>query len=367
MTPEEIKQAIARADEAIARSVRAGQKPDPSDLLLLQHLSPPRTLRDRIYSSAFPLVIVVAAMIVLAILATNRPPVVEMIGEARTTAFDLTFDGASDFATLDRTALNLVGAEAATFRASGFASAWLGNCALDLSDEDLQFEAGRVSLPLGGATRLRMEVARNEASFGGPNPSLSLYLASETDSVVDALGVSDVRPQRSSEACRNSNILTLDPEEPVRIEIAVPRVAAAEFPDFLSSLLRIPVSTADFGAARRPGYPESCALQSAQVTVRQEIAFPRVSASKLITLPPGVCLEIIDGDVDVRPYSDGSFGVRFTSASANIDDGLPADAPTLTYLEILTADPDIGLILSAIAFILTTVWSVAVLLKEILT
>lgn len=364
MTPQETKDAIACAEAAVANALRSGEKPDPSDLLLLQHLTPPRTFCERIRASAFPLIVVTIAMLIMALLATSRPPVVEIAGEARTTALDLTFN--ADLP--DSKALILASRSALQFRASGFSRALIGACTLDLLEESLLFTGTRIHLPLGGATHLRLEADRLEASFGGANPSLSLFVTSETNSVVDAFGVTIDNPQRLEAECHGQNDVELDPgeTEPVQIEIAVPRVAAADFPDFLTPLLKLPVSAVTFGHLRTASHTEFCALQSAQMLVRQEIKVLGISAEETVTPPAGTCFEITGGDVTVTPLSDGVFKVRFASTASNVDDGLPANATTSTYLEILTSAPHISLILGAITFILTTVWSIAVLLKEIL-
>ena len=364
MEREEIKQAIAHAEKAVARAIREGRTPASADLLLLQHWKREKTLRDRFRDSAFPLLVVAVAMLVMILMATHRPPVTKVQGRLQTTAVDLQLTKAPSFGSLDLQRAK----EVTTFRAFGFAVARLGSCQLDVSNRGVRFQGSGLHLPLNGAERLRLEVTRHLPPAGGRHPTVSLLATIKTDSVVEASHVSGARTTSGSATCPENGVLELDPVGATEIELAGPQVAAGAFPEFLT-VSRMSVSQATFGRRDGDGLLDTCALKAAHLEFRQEIWILGVSETKAIEPPKGTCLDLPDGEwrVHLTPDAEGIIGVSFSSSGAsvaNIDDGLPANAVTLTYLEILAADPGLALILGAIACILTTVWSAAVALKE---
>lgn len=367
MTPDEISEAIARAEAAIADAVRTGNRPDAGDLLLLQHLQLPRTFGERLQSSAFPLVVVIIALAVMALLATNRPPVIEVTGEAHTMAMSLELQ--ADLSPDRKLGLTTPRSASVDFRASGFETAFFGHCPLVLSGQNLGFTATGIVLPLSGTTSLSIESDRLEGSFGGPMPKLSFFLTAKTSNIAEAYGVVLSDPDQLDAACRGLTTAELDPgaTPQANAAITVPRVEAADFPDFLSLPPGLPVSRVTFGHWETAGRSEFCALKSARMRVEQKIRLLDVSETRAVTPPTGTCFEILNGTVTVIPAADGSFRVRFSAAVANVDDGIPPHSVGATYLEILTSDPHIGLILGAITYILTTIWGIAVVTREFLT
>ena len=368
MNCEEIEQARTRAEEAVAQAIREGRSPATADLLLLQYWTREKPLGDRLRDSAFPLLVVAVAMLVMLVMATHHPPVTEARGDLQTTAVDLRILEAQP-----SDSLILQGAQEVTrFHAFNFATARLGSCSFNVSGQGIRFRGSGLQLPLSGAESLRLET-RHTAAVGGRDAEVSILARITTDAVVDAFGLGGAgfTVGSATAICPTTGVLELDPAGAATIELTAPQVAAAAFPEFLKVSSPIPVSRATFG--RRSGVsPETCALTAARLALSQTIPVVEVSATTTMELPQGTCLDLPDAEwqVTLTPAAEGIIGVSFSSSAgavANIDDGLPAEAVMLTYLEVLSADPDLALIFGAIAFILTTVWSAATLLKEILS
>ena len=366
MDREEIEQAKAQAEDAVTRAIQEGRRPALADLLLLQHWQREKTLRDRLRGSAFPLVVVASATLVMALMATHRPPVTEVQGHLQTTAVELQISDANHSGSLMLDGANGV----MTFGAFGFAAAQLGSCQFDVRGQGVDFRGSSLQVGLSGVERLRLEVTRHSAPVAGQHATVSLLAEIKTDAVVDATGVSGANTTSGAGAlaCPGYDFLELDPKGDAEIELTA-QVAAVAFPEFLK-VSPLSVSRTTFGRRDGDRLLETCALRAARLELSQEIRVIGASAIKYIELPKGTCLDLTDGDVRITPGTEGIIGVRFRSSGgdgANIDDGLPADAVTLTYLEILIADPSLALILGAIAFILTTVLSAAAALKEIVS
>ena len=364
MNREEIDQAITQAENAVTRAIREGRTPACADLLLLQRWKRKKTLRNRLRDSAFPLVVVAVAMLVMALMATNRPPVTKFQGHLQTTAVDLQISEAQSVESL-----YLRGAtKVTTFMAFGFAAARLGSCQRDVSNQGVRFQGSGLHLPLSGAERLRLEVTRQPPPAGGRHATVSLLATINTNAVVEAFNVSGAGRPSGFATCPENGILKLVPDGAAEIELAAPQVPAAAFPEFLT-MPPISVAQATFGRRDGGALVPTCALKGARLEIRQEIGIIGVSGTKAIEPSKGTCLDLPDGEwrVHLTPGAEGTIDVSFRSsggAVADIDDGLPANAVTRTYLEILAADPGLALILGAIAFILTTVWSAAAVLKE---
>lgn len=361
----EIEDAIDHTERSVTAALRQRKRPRPSELLLLQHLRRPKTLLSRLREASFPLGVVVVGLALLTFMATARPPVTELEGSAQTSAVFI--EGISFFGS---ESLRVQPPDGSKLLASGVSIVDSAACPVAQTEGGLIIAAERLTVPLYGTKALRLELTRVPPTGTGTLPTQTLSVTAATDMILDVSGVTQVGLWGSAAPCNALGELSLMPRgEDVILElVAVPGGAlddAMVLPPFRAA-------SASFGRLPLGSGPETCALSAAQLTQHQDIDLLGVSGISKTSLPEGTCMDLQKGDwlLTVTPKVN-TLDIRFSSSGApsvaNVDDGLPARHTTLTYLEIFSTDPGLGLILSGIAYVLTTIWGAAVLIKRVVS
>lgn len=369
LSDQEIEDAIEDAERNVAAAVRARVRPRPSDLLLLQHLERPKTPLSRLRESGFPLSVVIVGFAVLALIATAQPPVTAVEGnaEARAISIEGLESSASDVLQVSAPG----GSNVSVF---GLTPLDPAVCALGQPETGLTLLAERVVLPLDLTETLRLERTLGAPRQPGELPTQTLSIAatfSADESVIlDAFGVIEAGPLGEDAVCTGVGELGLrvSNDNADLTFAAIPQGAPADA--IVIPSLR--ASSVNFGKFGVGSGPEICALTTAHLKQTQEIPLLGLPRTSKTQISEGTCMELGEGSWRLTILAeDDTFRIRFQSSSgqpvANIDDGLPADETALTYLEIISADPGLGLILGGVAYVLTTIWGAAVLIKRVVS
>lgn len=367
LSGQEIGRAIDTAERNVAAALRAGTRPRPSDLLLLQHLERPKTPARRLREAMFPLAVVILALAILAIAATVRAPVTAVTGNVLTDAVRM--DGL-DAAGSDVLQISIpVGGD---FLAFGMAPLDNTTCVEARPEAGLTIEAESLTLELAGTVSLWLERTRGAPGQTGGMPTQSLDVTTDfrpgEENVLDALGVAGLGSIGAAATCAGNGILSLRPSG-TSVNLIVAGIAGGALPDALV-LPAVRAERVTFGRFGPGSGPETCALSAATLTQTQEISLLGIAGTSKIVLPEGTCMDLPEGiwSLGVTPQ-ENTLKIWFQSsggrAVANVDDGVPVRDSLLTYLEILSADPGLGLILGWIVYVLTTIWGAAVLIKRV--
>ncbi|RVT81562.1 hypothetical protein DXV76_19945 [Rhodobacteraceae bacterium CCMM004] len=369
LSEKEIEGAIEDAERAVAAAIRAGARARPSDLLLLQHLERPKTPLSRLREARFPLFVVIVSLAVLAIAATAKPPVTAVVGnaEARAIAIEGLASSAPDV-------LQVFAAGGSNVSVFGLTLLDSAVCALGQPETGLKLLAERVVLPLYLTETLRLERTRAAPRQTGELPTQTLSIAATFSAdepvILDAFGVTEAGPLGADPVCTGVGKLSL------RASNKNADLTVAAIPQgALWGAIVIPglsASSANFARFGAGSGPEICALTTAHLKQAQEIPLLGLAPISETELSEGTCMGLAEGSWRFTILAeDDTFRIRFQSSSrrpvVNIDDGIPASETALTYLEIISADPGLGLILGGVAYVLTTIWGAAVLIKRVVS
>lgn len=367
MTKQTEKTALKKARDAITEAIAEGNRPDIADIVLVEHLKGNKTFWDRVQATWFPLLVVSLAMLLLGIMATHHPPVVRTKGHIQTTVVDL-----RDLAATPRDIMVLADAtERTRVRIFGAQAADADGCVLRLDSAELRFETTSFQALLDGMSGLRLEVAPRLRVSGQPDEQVDLLAEVSTALDIEALDVRSVTTADGGGTCPDADSLILKPQSGEAMQIFFPVKGAAALPQLLR-LPQLKISMASFALADLNFGRPDCAILSAKFEIVQEIPYLGLSATKPVELPRGACLSLPADlwSIELAGLETGRLEVTAktsTGAVIDIDDGSDDVDLKQTYLEVVSADPNIAMIFGAIVFVLTTVWGAAAFVREVVS
>lgn len=367
MSKQAEKTALENAQNAIKTAIAIGQKPDPVDILVAEYLKESKTLKDRIAASWFPLVVVTLCMLLLGVMATWHPPVISTKASIQTAVVE--------FNNLDATARDALvlsdQAQHSDFRVFGAQSVDINGCSVNTNGSAIAFETPSLQALLDGLTKLRIEVRRLPTMPGAPEAQVSLVVTSPSFGVLEIPDGRAIGIGNGTGACANAGVMEIVPQSGHSLEISLIRKAAAALPQTLNMPVINASDTSFLASDVQSGRPE-CAIGSARFEIVQEIPYLGLRSTSRTILPRGVCLALPGGpwQISLAGRPAGLFQFEASADDGNLvdlDDGSRNQDLTQTYLEVIMEDPDIGMIFGGVIFILTTVWSAAAFLREVVS
>jgi len=358
----DITAAREKAEASIAKALANGDTPRINDLFVVHLLQPRPTFLRRVRGAAFPLVITTFAFLLMLASAFMHPPIVEADGRVEATAFTLHV-AASELKPDILEIQSFDNSKPLTI--FGFSVADLMDCASPSQSSD-SLQALGVNVSIVGPANFTGHFNRLYAA-NGHDKLVQLSFETDTQAVIKLSQI--VLDAAQSKQCSNTEFVLLRPPKEENINVAVEPIAANLVPSILM-LPRLKVTEARFIDHDPFGAAQHCSIRGAQFRVVQRIWFLGIEREHTKTVPEGTCLYFKASDDqswDMRlSASPEGFQLRFHGvALPSLDNGIGDSTLLITYLDALIQDPTLGSLFGAIAFILTTLWSVVTFVREL--
>lgn len=372
--------ALAAARKRIAVALRVGKPANAADLILVDRFTPPPTLRERLRSARFPILLVIVALLVVGVLLKRAPSErARIVVETRKVALVLSEGDAQQTLEL---------AEANTpysLRLEELSKVIVEPCGKSITSApfvEATVLKGEIALPKADRFDLSNEPPADFSLSIEPTAAFS-ELSGPEDRLPYELRI-DIYGSARAELDGASGAINCPTASAQRLLIAMEGDAAEPAAIILGRrtvrelAFIFPKQAVDLRGAEFRGEDPirslSCAIVSGHVTLLQRIPFLGIEKNWSHTLSPGSCIRVIKGSWAGRISisNGGRLHVEMTAKAVDLEnvkvDGGVEGTVTLgaSILRVVTEDPGWGLIAGSIMFVLTTIWGAAIALNRIL-